>query len=154
TFFMEPNLRNHRPGAVSVYCYSDVRHPDAVTATLRSLSIQWRDIAKLSDEQLDQMIRDDRIDILVDLTQHLAENRLTVFARKPAPIAVTYLGYPYATGLQSIDYRLSDEQLDPPQRSAAGPEKIARLPQGYFCYQPPESPPPLVGEIPSRRNGF
>jgi len=73
----------------------------------------WRDTARFSDEQAAELIRQDRIDILVDLTMHMANNRLLVFARKPAPVQVTYLAYCSSTGLETIDYRLSDPYMDP-----------------------------------------
>ena len=88
--------------------------PDLVTARLKRYADVWRDISSLRDEQAAQLIRQDKIDILVDLTLHMTGNRLLMFARKPAPIQVTWLGYPGTTGLDAIDYRLTDPRLDPP----------------------------------------
>ena len=90
-----------------------------------------------SDEQLAQLVRDDRIDILVDLTGHIAGNRLLAFARKPAPIQVTYLGYQNTTGMSAMDYRLTDERADPPGLTDAFyTERLVRLPRCFFCYRP------------------
>ena len=87
--------------------------------------------------QAADLIRQDRIDILVDLTMHTADNRLLVFARKPAPVQVTYLAYCSTTGLDTIDYRLSDPYLDPPgMDESVYTEQTIRLPETYWCYRP------------------
>jgi predicted O-linked N-acetylglucosamine transferase (SPINDLY family) len=96
----------------------------------------------LSDEAAARVIRDDQIDVLVDLTMHMADNRLLVFARKPAPVQATYLAYCGTTGLTTIDYRLTDPFLDPPSQSGAGggpiySEESICLPETYWCYRPP-----------------
>ncbi|MBC8109040.1 MAG: tetratricopeptide repeat protein [Anaerolineae bacterium] len=148
-FFIEPVLAAHRADQVHAICYSDVLKHDATTARIRSRAHGWRETANLDDAALDQLIRQDRIDILVDLTQHMARNRLTLFARKPAPVQVCYLGYPYSTGLETIDYRLSDAHLDPPGAIAPGPEEVALL-ESYFCYRPPDDAPDVNPELPSR----
>src|SRR5262249_312366 len=114
----------------------------------------WRDIFGRSDDEVAEQIRQDSIDILVDLTLHMAGNRLLVFARKPSPIQVTWLGYPGTTGLTAIDYRLSDPFLDPPQADACYTEKTIRLPRSFWCYSPgalddeaPEcGPPPALAQ--------
>ncbi len=112
--FLTPLLANHEHQAFEIFCYSNVSRPDAVTAKLRGYADAWRDITGSSDAEVAQIIRQDGIDILVDLALHTAGNRLLIFARKPAPIQVTWLGYPGTTGMDMIDYRLTDAQLDPP----------------------------------------
>jgi len=112
--FILPLLRNHDRSQVESFCYSDVRKADGVTAMCRSAAHVWRDTRALSDAELADLIRRDGIDILVDLTMHMEGNRLPMFARKPAPVQVTYLAYAGTTGLKAIDYRLTDEVLDPP----------------------------------------
>ena len=97
-----------------IHCYSDVGAPDAITDRLRGHVDVWRNIAGMPDAQATELIRRDKIDILVDLTVHMANHRLLMFARKPVPVQVTWLGYPGTTGLETIDYRLSDPYLDPP----------------------------------------
>src|SRR5262249_10979569 len=109
----------------------------------------WRDAYGHSDEQLAQAIRGDRIDLLVDLTMHMANGRLLAFARKPAPVQVTYLAYAGTTGLSAMDYRLTDPYLDPPGREeGCYSERSVRLPETYWCYQPPDEAPP-VGPLPA-----
>ena len=152
--FVLPLLANHDHQEFEVYCYSDLRTPDAMTARLRARADVWRETFSLDDAQLAQQVRDDRIDILVDLAVHTAGNRLLVFARKPAPIQVTWLGYPGSTGLKTIDYRLSDPHLDPPSMfDAFYSERTVRLPDCYWCYDPLVDPME-VGPVPASRNGF
>jgi predicted O-linked N-acetylglucosamine transferase (SPINDLY family) len=123
-------------------CYSNVMHPDAMTAQLRAMADGWREVAGISDEQMTQMIRDDRIDILVDLSGHTADNRLLVFARRAAPIQVNYLGYPNTTGLPTMDYRITDAWADPPgMTEAQHTETLVRLPGGFLCYTRPANAP-------------
>ncbi|HEY8748731.1 MAG TPA: tetratricopeptide repeat protein [Tepidisphaeraceae bacterium] len=152
--FLLPLLAHHDYGSFEVVCYSDVSEPDAITGRLKGHTDLWREVTGLSDEQLAEQVRTDRIDILVDLTLHLAGNRLLTFARKPAPVQVTWLGYPGSSGLETMDYRLSDPFLDPPGlNDAFYSETTLRLPDCYWCYDP------LcalleVGDLPARRNGF
>ena len=87
---------------------------DGITAKLKALAVEWHNTVGLSDSQVADRIRGDRIDILVDLALHTGKNRLLVFARKPAPVQVTMLGMPATTGLETMDYRLTDPYLDPP----------------------------------------
>jgi predicted O-linked N-acetylglucosamine transferase (SPINDLY family) len=151
--FLEPVLRQHDRAAVEVFAYAEVVVPDAVTARLRGLVDHWRPTVALDDDDLADQIRRDRIDILVDLAGHTAGNRLPVFARKPAPLQMTWLGYPDTTGLTAIDYRLTDELADPPGRTEAlHTEKLLRLPAPFLCYQPKEQTPE-PGPLPAQRNG-
>jgi predicted O-linked N-acetylglucosamine transferase (SPINDLY family) len=152
--FLLPLLKNHDHNQVEVFCYSDLRKPDAMTHRLRACADQWRDTSSLTDAQLAGQIRADRIDIVIDLSQHLANNRLLAFARRPAPVQVTWLGYPGSTGVAAIDYRLSDPYLDPltlfdPFYS----ERTYRLPDCYWCYEPMVEPME-VGPLPASKNGF
>ncbi len=132
-----PLLQEAESVDFEIFCYADVPSPDGVTAQLRSLSHHWRSIAGVANEQVAEMIRADQIDILVDLALHTAGNKQAVFARKPAPVQVTYLGYCGTTGLSAMDYRLSDPYLDPPGTDlACYSEQTIRLPHSYWCYQP------------------
>jgi len=151
--FLTPLLSRHDRERFEVYCYSDVLRPDGVTELLRRQAGQWRNIVGISDERLAQGIREDRIDILVDLTMHMARNRMLLFARKPAPLQVTYLAYCSTTGLETMDYRLTDPYLDPPG-SGDGyySEKSVRLPRTYWCY-PVDERAPEVGPLPVGRDG-
>ena len=140
--FLLPLLRHHDRSHYQTFGYADVLRPDATTEALRAQSMQWRDVAGLTDEQLTAQIQSDRIDILVDLAMHGGRNRLLVFARKPAPVQVTYLAYVSTTGVRAIDYRLTDPYLDPTDDDQPYyAEKSIRLPQTYWCYQAPDLAP-------------
>jgi protein O-GlcNAc transferase len=137
SLFMLPLLSSHDRRQVEVFCYSDVRRPDARTQKLCNRTDVWREITGQSDEQVAALIRQDQIDILVDLTMHMAGNRLLMFARKPAPVQVTWLAYPGSTGLTAINYRLSDPYLDPVgMDESIYSEKTIRLPDSFWCYDP------------------
>lgn len=140
SFFTMPLLANHDHGDFEVFAYSDVAVEDAVTRRLRGYADVWRNIHGLSDKHVTEMVRRDGIDVLVDLSLHMSENRLLVFARKPAPLQVTWLGYPGTTGLDAIDYRLTDPFLDPVavNNDAHYSERSYRLPDTFWCYDPLE----------------
>jgi protein O-GlcNAc transferase len=143
-FFIETVLATHDRRRFEVYCYASVTRPDTVTQRLRDLSDKWRDVARLRDNEVSELIRQDGIDILVDLAGHTAGNRLLVFARKPAPIQVTYLGYPDTTGLSTVDYRLTDAWADPPgETDSFHTERLVRLANGFLCYRPPAEAPAI-----------
>jgi protein O-GlcNAc transferase len=134
SFFTIPLFSNHDREKFAIYLYSDVRTPDDVTTKIRSYADNWQTLLRLTDDQAAEQIRADGIDILVDLTLHMAENRLLTFARKPAPVQVTWLGYPGTTGLTAMDYRLTDPHLDPPaQFDSDYVEKSIRLPDTFWC---------------------
>jgi predicted O-linked N-acetylglucosamine transferase (SPINDLY family) len=151
--FIEPILANHDGRQVETYCYAEVGAPDAVTARLHALAHHWRSTFGLSDMQVVERVRADRIDILVDLAGHTAHGRLGVFTRKPAPVQVTYLGYPNTTGLETIDYRLTDEIADPSGEPVCHTETLLRLPGGFCSYAPPANAP-AVAPLPAVRNGY
>ncbi len=152
-FFMEPILSAYDHAAFEVTCYSDVAKPDAMTARLRSYVDRWRETARWSDQQLTDAVRADEIDIFVDLAGHTGLNRLPAFARKPAPVQVTYLGYADTTGLKTIDYRITDQYADPPGASECyHTEKLIRPFTSAWCYQPPAETPP-VAPLPSLTAG-
>jgi predicted O-linked N-acetylglucosamine transferase (SPINDLY family) len=151
--FLLTLLEHHDHDAVEVFCYSGVTSPDAITARFRAAADGWRDTAATSDEQLADLIREDRIDILVDLAMHMALNRLPAFARKPVPVQVTYMAYLSGTGLQAMDYRFSDPYLDPPGENEGDyVEESIRLPRTYWCHRP-DADVPLPGELPAPAAG-
>jgi protein O-GlcNAc transferase len=145
--FMAPLLAAHDRKAVEAICYAHVLG-DEMTVHLKSLAHGWRNIMGMSDQAVADQIRADGIDVLVDLSMHTAGNRLLVFARKPAPVQVTWLAYPGSTGLQTIDYRLSDDVIDPPGAPETYVEETLRL-ETYWCYQPQHHEP--VGPLPADR---
>jgi protein O-GlcNAc transferase len=141
--FFEPILANHDRKRVLPFCYSDVATPDNTTIRLRASAHAWRDIRPLTDNAVEQMIRADQLDLLVDLAGHTARNRLKVFARKPAPVQITYLGYPGTTGLLAIDGLLTDAIIDPPDRPRSSIEEPIRINSTFCCY----APPPDAGDV-------
>ncbi|HET6246366.1 MAG TPA: tetratricopeptide repeat protein [Tepidisphaeraceae bacterium] len=153
SFFTLPLLSNHDRGNFEIFCYADVAAPDAITERIRGHADGWRNIVGQSDARVAEMIRRDEIDILLDLTVHMSHNRLAVFARKPAPIQVTWLGYPGTSGLEAMDYRLSDPYLDPPGNDAFYTEQTIRLPDSFWCYDP-LCAEPAVNALPALSNGL
>lgn len=151
---MLPIVREHDRDATELYFYCDVVTPGSVTEHFRHEADTWHNTSSLSHDELAQRVRADAIDVLVDLTLHMAGSRLPAFARKPAPIQVTYGGYPSGTGLQAMDYRLTDPYLDPPGDSdAAYIEKPIRLPNCFWCYAS-DGPHPGVNTLPFEEAGF
>jgi protein O-GlcNAc transferase len=141
-YFVEPVIRCHDRERYGIYCYYTHPLSDETTARLRRSADGWRDIADANDDAVEHMIRADRIDILVDLAGHSKGNRLGVFARKPAPIQMTWLGYPDTTGLDAVDFRITDRVADPePDAELRHSERLLRIDDAFLCYQPPDSPP-------------
>ncbi|MEC5217578.1 protein O-GlcNAc transferase [Actimicrobium sp. GrIS 1.19] len=134
--FIEPILRHHDAGQVEVFCYYNHYLNDATNARMRAAVQHWVPCLHLDADQLAARIRADGIDILIDLSGHTAGNRLLTFARKPAPLQVTFNGYPGTTGLAAMDYRISDALLDPVGvTDQFYTEKILRL-ESAVIYQP------------------
>jgi predicted O-linked N-acetylglucosamine transferase (SPINDLY family) len=128
--------------------------PDPLTETIKDMADHWCASAGLSDSELADQIRADRIDILIDLQVHGGDNRLLVFARKPAPVQLTMIGVPATTGLSTIDYRFTDSYLDPPASGDGDyTEQPIRLSHSYWCYPLPAGVPP-VAALPALENGF
>jgi predicted O-linked N-acetylglucosamine transferase (SPINDLY family) len=153
-FFFTPLLEAHDRERFEIFCYSDAEHADSVTERLRKSADAWRDVRYLSELQLADLIRGEGIDILVDLAMHTADNRLPAFARRPAPVQVAWLAYPGSTGMETMDYRFTDERIDPrdDQEEQWG-ETLIRLPDCWCCYDPIAEFPP-VSPLPAARNGY
>lgn len=152
-YFIEPILAHHDRETFEIYCYANVAVPDADTDRLKALDHFWRDVYTLTDDQLTDLIQEDRIDILIDLAGHTGNNRLPVFARQPAPIQVTYLGYPNTTGLTTMNYRITDALADPPGMTEHDyTETLIRLPECFLCYQPPANAP-AINDLPALTTG-
>lgn len=153
SFFFEPILMNYDHQKFSVYCYSNDTREDDTTRRLKSLNAEWRSIAGLSGKQASEMVQADGVDILIDLSGHSSENRLDLFALKPAPIQASWLGYPHSTGMRQIDYYLTDGQCDPPgMTDHLYTEKLVRLPKTFCCYLPPINFP-VVSPRPAANSG-
>jgi len=164
--FISPDLRSHPVGyfvqafamlhdteRYHLYCYSDSKADDEMTELLRDSSEQWKDVQFLSDTELAVMIREDRIHILIDLAGHTNSNRLKMFSMRPAPIQMTWAGYVGTTGVEAVDYLISDSYHSPPSAELFTTEKIIRMPDSYICYCPPVYSPD-VAPLPAAENGF
>lgn len=149
---IEPVLANHDPAAVEVFCYSEVRREDQVTARFKTLVPHWRRTLGLSDADMAAQIRTDGIDIAIDLSGHTAANRLTALALKPAPVQVGWFGYPGTRGLAAIDYVLGCPGYPAEGDDTLFVERIWRLPHTERCYLPPDDAP-VVAPPPCERNG-
>ncbi len=148
-----PLIAHHDPAQVEVFCYSDARAEDEQTAKIRRHAHAWRNSLQWSDVELAQEIRNDKIDLVVELALRTGGNRLLALARKPAPVQVTWLGYPGTTGMSTIDYRLTDPYLDPPgQDDENYSERSLRLPATYWCYEAPSDP--ATNPLPAESSGF
>ncbi|WP_152426635.1 O-linked N-acetylglucosamine transferase, SPINDLY family protein [Paramagnetospirillum caucaseum] len=141
---MRPVLKGHDRNHVFAACYATRPGGDEITAELRHGADLWREAAGLDDAALARQIQEDGIDILVDLDGQTAGNRLELFAAKPAPLQVSWLGYPFTTGLAAMDYALMDRATVPPEAEAWFREKVAVLPGSRLCYQGPETPEPAT----------
>ncbi|MHB8474377.1 MAG: O-linked N-acetylglucosamine transferase, SPINDLY family protein [Gammaproteobacteria bacterium] len=153
--FIEPVLVSYDREQYEVYCYYNHQLSDEVTRRLQSCADHWRMIAGMSDERVAKQVQDDEIDILVDLSGHTRDNRLLTFAMKPAPVQVTWLGYPNTTGLPTMDYRITDSIADPVGMTEhLYTERLVRLPEIFSCYRPPREGYSEVGKLPLLRNGY
>jgi len=153
-FFAEPLLTHHDHEQFEIFCYANQRGGDAITRRFMEAADHWRWILDLSDDAVMELIRMDGIDILVDLSNHTAYHRLYLFARKPAPIQMTTIGMPTTTGIAAIDYRITDEYMDPPGLTEVlHAEKLLRILSGW-CYRPSEEGREIeVGPLPALSNG-
>lgn len=153
--FIHPVLRCHDRAAFEVFCYHTQDNADALTAELQALADHWRAVRELDDERLTDLIQQDRIDVLVDLSGHSGGNRLGVFARKPAPLQYTWLGHLSTTGLSRMDYRLCDAHTDPEGVAEAWQTEMpARLPDSQWCYDQRIVALPPASPLPRLRNGY
>jgi protein O-GlcNAc transferase len=152
-FFIEPIFANHDKSQVELHCYYNHAARDWQTDAIAAHADQWVDCFGMSDEELAERIRADGIDILVDLSGHTGHNRLLVFARKPAPIQVTWIGAAGTTGLSAMDYRISDRYLTPPGMfEAYHSEHLVLLPDTGVAYRPDPNGPP-VNPLPALSSG-
>ena len=153
-FFFLPLVRSHDSHNFEIFCYTDTRRPDELTDQIKQAAHHWRSTVGISDKDMADLIQADQIDILIDLAGHTANNRLLVFARKPAPLQVNWLGHVNTTGLATMDYRITDDIVDP----IDGPrhlhsETIIGLKNGFFCFAPPPQCPPIA-ELPAKSRGY
>lgn len=142
--FLVRVLENLAAEGIETVCYSDRPVKDDLTHRLQAAATAWRDVLGLTDERLTEIIRADRIDVLFDLAGHTAGNRLLVFARRAAPVQITWIGYEGTTGLSAMDYLIADRLVIPPGDERFHRERVLRMPDGYLCYDPPASAPAVV----------
>ncbi|MCZ6743022.1 MAG: tetratricopeptide repeat protein [Alphaproteobacteria bacterium] len=153
SYFLEPLLEEHDRSRFEVFCYAEVANPGDATARFRSLADGWYSTVGEKDAAIAERVQEDGIDILVDLAGHTANNRLRMFAHRPAPVQVSWLGYPNTTGLSAMDYRLTDAIADPQGADdALYSEILVRLPEGFLCYGPPADAPEVAG-LPALEGG-
>ncbi|EKE67205.1 putative O-linked N-acetylglucosamine transferase, SPINDLY family protein, partial [Oceanibaculum indicum P24] len=150
--FIEPLLARHDRSKVELFAYAEVPKEDEISGQFRAYVDHWCNSVGMSDEDLAARIRQDGIDILVDLAGHTRGNRLLAFARKPAPVQVSWLGYAYTTGIKVIDYFLSDPMLTPEGSDPLFAEKLVRLPV-CLSYRPTEGLE-APAELPALANGY
>jgi len=153
SLFTMPLLSHHDHRAFEIYCYSSVERPDDRTRRVAEYADVWRDVRTLDDAALADTIRADNIDILVDLTMHMARGRPLTFVRKPAPIQVAWLAYPGTTGIEAMDFRISDSRLDPEGFDSHYSERTIRLPDSFWCYDPLATEP-TANALPATTRGY
>jgi predicted O-linked N-acetylglucosamine transferase (SPINDLY family) len=153
-YFLEPILANHDKSQVEIFCYAEEKIADDFTARFRAMSDGWCSTRALSDDAMAQAIAADRIDIVVDLAGHSEGHRLLALARKPAPVQISYLGYPGTTGMAAIDYRIVDNYTVPPDMADLPyTESLLRMPDSLWCFRPtPDMPEP--SPLPALKNGY
>lgn len=147
--FTKSVLASHDSAGFDVTCFSDVASPDVFTTDLRKHAANWRNTRDLRDDALAEQIAAEGIDILVDLTGHTPDNRLLAFARRPAPVQITWLGYCNTTGMDAMDWIVGDDITDPPQATQPYAERVLRLSSGFSCYAP-RFDAPAVNELPAK----
>ncbi|MCF6300632.1 MAG: tetratricopeptide repeat protein, partial [Proteobacteria bacterium] len=153
-FFLEPVLANHKPENCEIFCYSLSSASDEMTKRLKQHCANWRECAYLSDEEIIALMRQDNIDILIDLAGHTAQNRLAILAKRAAPIQAVYLGYPSTTGLKQMDFIIADKYLIPEKLNKHYSEKPMLIKgHSFLCYQP-QPDTPEVALAPCVENGY
>ncbi len=151
--FVAPLLERHDRSRFEVFAYNSTPRPDTVTAALRMHVDSWREIYGIDDAAAAAQVHADGIDILVDLAGHTNGNRLGVFARKPAPVQVTMLGYPFSTGMRAMDFRVTDAVADADPRAATwNRERLLVMPDSLWCFRPWTSMPEIT-PLPAAGNG-
>lgn len=151
-YFIEPVLKSHSRDDFDIFCYANVPVADNITERLQNYADYWRNIASLTDNQAASLIREDRIDVLVDLAGHTAGSRILLFAQKPAPIGISWLGYPATTGLSAVDYKIVDCYTDPlGMTERFYTERLLKLSDSFICYLPDDSSG--IDTVPATKNG-
>lgn len=143
-FLLRDVIRHHDPKWFEVHCFSMMREEDEITQEIRARAAAWHDVLLASDEEVARRVHEENIDILVDLSGHTAYNRLAAFALRPSPVQATWIGYFHSTGLESIDYFITDPHTSPPGSGQLFSETPVYLPDTRFCYSPPDYAPEVA----------
>ena len=151
-YFAAPVFEAHDRERFDIVAYAHLHRPDQVSHHLQARVTEWHEVAHLADAALASKIRSDRIDVLVDLAGLTASSRLLAFTGRPAPVQISYLGYPNTTGVPQIDYRITDGVADPDDADDLHTESLIRLPRSFLCYAVPQHAP-AVAPPPFERNG-
>lgn len=151
-YFLEGLLEGRGDDGLDLLAFPTNDIEDEVSARLKPHFVAWQPISRLDDEAAAALVREERVDVLIDLAGHTADNRLPVFLRRPAPLQVAWLGYFATTGLQEIDFVLGDPYVTPPGEEDHFVERVWRLPRTYFCFSPPVGDLP-VAPLPARAAG-
>lgn len=146
-------FKEFNPEKLSLYCYSNRNRHDPLTEWYQNTATVWHDITRMSDKEAADLIKNDKIDILVDLSGHTSRHRLQIFTLHPAPVQASWMGFGHTTGLASIDYVIADDDFIRPQDEPYFSEQVVRLPFNRFCFTPP-SPCPEVVDPPYYDNGY
>ena len=155
SFFFEAVLDAHDRDRFEILCYYNENRVDDVTRRIRSKADLWRDLAPLDEDQAEKRLLEDELDVVVDLAGHTSRNRLGVLSRRVAPIQVTWLGYPNTTGLEAMDWRITDANADPsPEADSLHTERLYRMPEVFIAYRPPPEAPDVAPVPPSETQGF
>ncbi len=149
--FISGLLKHHDPSYFEVFCYSNTREEDELTAKYRRLAEQFIDVSSMNDREVAEKIYADGIHFLIDLSGFTEGGRLPVLSYRPAPVQIMYLGYPYTSGLETVDYFMSDSYLDGPENSVYFTESMLKLPASFVSFFPIERPE-VVNEPPCIKN--
>jgi predicted O-linked N-acetylglucosamine transferase (SPINDLY family) len=154
-YFFEHLLHNHDKSQFEVFGYSNTAGEDEVTLRLKKSFDHWCDLTAMDDDKAADRIEADKIDILIDLSGHTGRNRLLIFARKPAPVQASWLGFPATTGMKAMDYRITDIYAEPEGMTEhLSVEKLWRLPQIFCCFGPQDGSIPVIDHPPLEDNGY
>jgi len=154
SYFFIPLLKSLNSTEFHTTCYSMVSKPDHITKQIENLSGKWHNIKEMDDKSVVTLIEKDNIDILIDLSGHSLGSRIEIFNPKPAPVQMSYLGYPFSTGLNSIDYRITDSFSDPLNTTEhLHSEDLIRLDPSFLCYNPPDEIP-IGDKLPVEKNSY
>jgi predicted O-linked N-acetylglucosamine transferase (SPINDLY family) len=152
-YFLKNVLPHIPTDRIELHAFSNCPNEDDLTAVIKPCFAQWHLVVNDSDQRLAERIHQAGIHVLIDLAGHTNKSRITAFAWRPAPLQAAWLGYCASTGLDEVDYVISDHIVTPESDAAYFCERLWRLPESYFCFNPPEESTE-VSELPALKHGF